>query len=100
MSYFEEYQRRLIDLIGIDEARKLVNNALVLITLGGNDFVNNYFLIPFTPRRLQYNIQDYTSFLIGEYKKILQVKIKYLTAENHMYYKFIIKLHFQYNFDV
>ncbi|KAL8101989.1 hypothetical protein AgCh_033769 [Apium graveolens] len=72
MDYFEEYQRRLIDLIGIDEARKLVNNGLVLITLGGNDFVNNYFLLPLTARRLQFNLQDYTSFLIGEYKKILQ----------------------------
>uniref|UniRef100_A0A166FK72 SGNH hydrolase-type esterase domain-containing protein n=1 Tax=Daucus carota subsp. sativus TaxID=79200 RepID=A0A166FK72_DAUCS len=72
--YFEEYQRRLISFIGIKEARKLVNNALVLITLGGNDFVNNYFLAPITPRRIQFNIQDYTTFLIAEYKKILQTE--------------------------
>ncbi|WOG85921.1 hypothetical protein DCAR_0105114 [Daucus carota subsp. sativus] len=70
--YFEEYQRRIISMIGIDEARRLVNNALVLITLGGNDFVNNYFLAPITARRLQFNLEDYTTFLISEYKKVLQ----------------------------
>ncbi|XP_074361086.1 GDSL esterase/lipase At4g28780-like [Apium graveolens] len=70
--YFEEYQRRLIGYIGLDEARKLVNNGLVLISLGGNDFVNNYFLAPVTARRLQFNLPDYTTFLVSEYKKILQ----------------------------
>ncbi|KAL8488301.1 hypothetical protein ACS0TY_024090 [Phlomoides rotata] len=72
LEYFEEYQKRVKSVIGEEQSRVLVNKALVLITLGGNDFVNNYFLTPITIRRLQYNLQDYSHYLISEYKKILQ----------------------------
>ncbi|KAG1362490.1 GDSL esterase/lipase [Cocos nucifera] len=41
--YFEQYQQRVSSLIGQAQTKQLVNQALVLITLGGNDFVNNYF---------------------------------------------------------
>ncbi|KAL3850032.1 hypothetical protein ACJIZ3_011914 [Penstemon smallii] len=72
LEHFHQYQRRVSSLIGEQQAQELVNKALVLITLGGNDFINNYFLAPITPRRLQFNIQDYCQYLISEYKKILQ----------------------------
>lgn len=60
-------------LIGEEQTERLVNGALVLITLGGNDYVNNYFFLPVTPRRLQYNLQDFSVYLISEYRKILMV---------------------------
>ena len=41
---FEQYQERLSAVVGAKRAKKVVNEALVLMTLGGNDFVNNYFL--------------------------------------------------------
>ncbi|TVU27717.1 hypothetical protein EJB05_19214, partial [Eragrostis curvula] len=44
--YFAQYQKRLSSLIGAEQTARLVNGALVLITLGGNDFVNNYYLVP------------------------------------------------------
>ncbi|XWS42619.1 hypothetical protein CRYUN_Cryun16bG0029300 [Craigia yunnanensis] len=50
---------------------RIVNDALVLITVGGNDFVNNYFLVPFSPRSLQFKLPDYVRYLISEYKKLL-----------------------------
>lgn len=68
---FEEYQRRLAAFVGDDMARQRVNQALVLITLGGNDFVNNYYLVPFSARSQQYEIHDYVPFIISEYKKVL-----------------------------
>ncbi|KAF8702971.1 hypothetical protein HU200_032475 [Digitaria exilis] len=58
---FQEYQQKLVAFVGEDVAAQVVNNALVLITLGGNDFVNNYY----------FAIQDYVPYLISEYKKIL-----------------------------
>ncbi|KAF8704180.1 hypothetical protein HU200_031675 [Digitaria exilis] len=58
---FQEYQQKLVAFVGEDAAAQVVNNALVLITLGGNDFVNNYY----------FAIQDYVPYLISEYKKIL-----------------------------
>ncbi|KAE8664703.1 GDSL esterase/lipase [Hibiscus syriacus] len=71
LQYFEEYQRRLADLVGIDEAQRIVSDALVLITVGGNDFVNNYFLVPFSARSRQFQLPDYVRYLISEYRKIL-----------------------------
>ncbi|TVU29036.1 hypothetical protein EJB05_20578, partial [Eragrostis curvula] len=47
------YQQKLSALIGEDQATQLVNQALVLITLGGNDFVNNYYLVPMSVRSRQ-----------------------------------------------
>lgn len=73
LEYFEQYQQRVSALIGEDQARRLVNNALVLITVGGNDFVNNYYLVPFSARSRQFALPDYVHYLISEYKKLLRV---------------------------
>ncbi|XP_050382625.1 GDSL esterase/lipase LTL1-like [Argentina anserina] len=71
LEYFEQYQTRVSALIGPDQTQSLVNDALVLITLGGNDFVNNYYLVPFSARSRQYSLPDYVVYLISEYRKIL-----------------------------
>lgn len=68
---FQQYQARVSALIGEEQTERLVNGALVLITLGGNDYVNNYFLTPVSARRLQYNLQDFSVYIISEYRKIL-----------------------------
>ncbi|KAJ1413825.1 SGNH hydrolase superfamily [Sesbania bispinosa] len=72
LEYFQEYQQRVSELIGPEQTERLVNGALVLITLGGNDFVNNYYLVPYSARSRQYNLPDYVKYLISEYKKILR----------------------------
>ncbi|KAH7865452.1 hypothetical protein Vadar_006899 [Vaccinium darrowii] len=72
LQYFQQYQQRVTGLIGSGQTKRLVNQALVLITLGGNDFVNNYFLVPYSARSRQYNLPDYVRYLISEYQKILQ----------------------------
>ncbi|XP_042423780.1 GDSL esterase/lipase At5g33370-like [Zingiber officinale] len=71
LEYFQEYQQKLSGLVGRTQAQRLVNGALVLITLGGNDFVNNYYLIPYSLRSRQFSLPDYVQYLIFEYKKIL-----------------------------
>ncbi|KAL6146868.1 PREDICTED: GDSL esterase/lipase At5g33370-like [Fragaria vesca subsp. vesca] len=71
LEYFEQYQTRVSALIGPDQTKSLVNGALVLITLGGNDFVNNYYLVPYSARSRQYSLPDYVVYLISEYRKIL-----------------------------
>ncbi|CAL9219536.1 unnamed protein product [Arabidopsis halleri] len=72
MEYFEQYQQRVSALIGPEATQQLVNQALVLITLGGNDFVNNYYLVPFSARSRQFALPDYVVYLISEYGKILR----------------------------
>ncbi|KAL4352531.1 hypothetical protein GQ457_06G018090 [Hibiscus cannabinus] len=71
LQYFQQYQQRVSALIGPEQTQRLVNEALVLITLGGNDFVNNYFLVPFSARSRQFALPDYVVYLIFEYRKIL-----------------------------
>ncbi|KAH7543351.1 GDSL esterase/lipase At5g33370 [Ziziphus jujuba] len=71
LDYFLEYQQRVSALIGRKQRRELVNRALVLITVGGNDFVNNYYLVPNSARSLQFSLPNYVEFLISEYRKIL-----------------------------
>ncbi|KAG0449556.1 hypothetical protein HPP92_027227 [Vanilla planifolia] len=71
LSYFEQYQDRVSSLVGPDQAQQLVNEALFLIALGGNDFVNNYYLVPYSARSRQYDLPDYVEYVISEYKKIL-----------------------------
>ncbi|XAR67645.1 Triacylglycerol lipase [Bertholletia excelsa] len=72
LANFVQYQQRVSALIGAAQAKQLVNQALVLITLGGNDFVNNYYLVPYSARSQQYSLPDYVKYLISEYQKILQ----------------------------
>lgn len=74
MQYFQQYQQRVSDIIGPQETQRLVNQALTLITLGGNDFVNNYYLVPFSARSRQFALPDYVVYLISEYRKVLTVR--------------------------
>ncbi|KAL8201975.1 hypothetical protein R6Q57_011122 [Mikania cordata] len=71
IEYLEQYKGRLGDIIGPDEALKVVNEGMVLISLGGNDFVNNYYLLPFSARSRQYTLPDYVPYLVSEYRNIL-----------------------------
>lgn len=75
LDYFDEYQHRVSALIGAEQARRLVRQALVLITVGGNDFVNNYYLVPFSARSRQFSLPNYVKYLISEYRKLLMVRI-------------------------
>lgn len=84
--YFEQYQQRVSALIGPEATQQLVNQALVLITLGGNDFVNNYYLIPFSARSRQFALPDYVVYLISEYGKILRVSTHKNITYNQLFY--------------
>ncbi|KAE8688493.1 GDSL esterase/lipase [Hibiscus syriacus] len=75
LQYFRQYQERVSALIGPQQTQRLVNQALVLMTLGGNDFVNNYYLVPFSARSRQIALPDYVVYIISEYRKILMVNL-------------------------
>ncbi|KAI3411659.1 Lipase_GDSL domain-containing protein [Psidium guajava] len=72
LKLFQKYQRRLGALIGPAQAQRQVNQALVLMTLGGNDWVNNYFLTPVSARSRQFTIPEFSRYLISKYKKVLR----------------------------
>ncbi|WKA08782.1 hypothetical protein VitviT2T_026473 [Vitis vinifera] len=49
----------------------LLFKALVLITLGRNDFVNNYYLVPNSTRSRQFILPNYVCYLISKCRKNL-----------------------------
>ncbi|KAL9257811.1 GDSL esterase/lipase-like protein, partial [Drosera capensis] len=67
---FEQYQEQLASLMGDESSQQRVNQALYLIVLGGNDFVNNYFL-PYSARPAQLDLPNFANLVISEYQKIL-----------------------------
>jgi len=74
LRYFQQYQSRVRRRLGGDgdATARLVRGALVLITLGGNDFINNYYLVPFSARSREMALPDYVRYLVAEYAKILR----------------------------
>ncbi|KAH9309295.1 hypothetical protein KI387_037206, partial [Taxus chinensis] len=70
IEHFEEYRNRLCELMGYQNARTMLNRAIVFITVGTNDFIANYFLQPTRPS--QYNVNDYQEFLVQTYSSYIQ----------------------------
>lgn len=63
MEYFKEYQNKLKAYAGTSKANSIIHEALYIISLGTNDFLENYYTIPH--RRAQYTIDQYQGFLLG-----------------------------------
>ncbi|CBI14930.3 unnamed protein product, partial [Vitis vinifera] len=53
----------------------LLFKALVLITLGRNDFVNNYYLVPNSTRSRQFILPNYVCYLISKCRKNLMKRL-------------------------
>ncbi|KAD4178783.1 hypothetical protein E3N88_27374 [Mikania micrantha] len=62
LEYFKEYQNKMRILFGAAEATKLLSEALYLISLGTNDFLENYYALPFRPT--VYSVEEYENFLL------------------------------------
>ncbi|GLJ15012.1 hypothetical protein SUGI_0245090 [Cryptomeria japonica] len=69
---FVQYKNRVAQILGVNETERLVAEGLMSITLGGNDYVNNYYLTPVSLRSIQYRLPDYTRLIVPEYEKILR----------------------------
>ncbi|CAN8247643.1 unnamed protein product [Cochlearia groenlandica] len=61
---FKTYIARLKGIVGDKKAMEIINNALVVISAGPNDFILNYYDIP--SRRVEYNnnISGYQDFVL------------------------------------
>ncbi|XP_057837749.2 GDSL esterase/lipase At5g33370 [Cryptomeria japonica] len=70
--YFIQYKNRVAQTLGAAAADRLVAQGLMSITLGGNDYVNNYYLLPVSARSVQYTLPAYTQLIVSEYKKYLR----------------------------
>eukprot|EP00250_Pteridium_aquilinum_P021055 c25017_g2_i1 orf=43-1239(+) len=68
ISYFEETLKELKELIGTDNTTKLVSNAIFSVTIGANDFINNYIsLVPNTLDPILLRPRAFIRLLITRY---------------------------------
>lgn len=63
VEYYKEYQTKLKAYQGKDKATETINESLYLISIGTNDFLENYFAFP--GRSSQYSVGLYQDFLAG-----------------------------------
>ncbi|KAF7146236.1 hypothetical protein RHSIM_Rhsim04G0083000 [Rhododendron simsii] len=63
-------KKKLKAYLGEDKAKQTLAQALYVMSLGTNDFLENYYTLP--DRRSQYNINQYQVFLIGIAMKFVE----------------------------
>ncbi|MBA0729262.1 hypothetical protein Golax_025965 [Gossypium laxum] len=61
LEYFREYKMRLRQLIGARKAENIIKNAVAVMSMGTNDFLQNYYLEPIRPK--QYTLEEYQNYL-------------------------------------
>ncbi|KAG8640542.1 hypothetical protein MANES_13G066148v8 [Manihot esculenta] len=63
LEFYKDYQRRLRGYLGESKASQTISEALHLISIGTNDFVENHYAFP--GRSAEYSITGYQNFLAG-----------------------------------
>ncbi|KAL5581765.1 hypothetical protein UlMin_014207 [Ulmus minor] len=63
VEYYKEYQNKLRAYLGKSKANRVIREALYLVSLGTNDFLENYYTFP--RRQSQFTIEEYQNFLVG-----------------------------------
>ncbi|GKV30792.1 hypothetical protein SLEP1_g39568 [Rubroshorea leprosula] len=62
LEYYKDYQRKLRDNVGKRMGNEIIREALYLMSLGTNDFLENYYIFP--TRRIRFTVSQYQDFLI------------------------------------
>ncbi|CAA7409777.1 unnamed protein product [Spirodela intermedia] len=61
LEYFEEFRERLRSFQGAEQAEVTLTEALYVISLGTNDFIENYYAIP--TRSSHFTVEQYQDFI-------------------------------------
>lgn len=70
VEYFKEYQHRLAKDVGSARAKHIVSNAAYIVSIGTNDFLENYYLMV-TGRFLEFSVSEYSDFLVARAEEFL-----------------------------
>lgn len=71
LEYFMHYKIHLSRLVGYDKAENIIRNAIVVLSMGTNDFLENYFLEPQRPK--QFSLDQYQNFLVSSMSHNVEV---------------------------
>ncbi|RDY01690.1 GDSL esterase/lipase [Mucuna pruriens] len=67
IEYFAHYKIHLRKLVGEARTEFITRNALYIISMGTNDFLQNYFLEPTRPK--QFSLQEFETFLLSRFTR-------------------------------
>ncbi|KAI3926280.1 hypothetical protein MKW98_028416 [Papaver atlanticum] len=56
LEYFKEYQKKLIAFVGQDKAIETIKESLYIVSVGTNDFLENYYFLP--GRSFQFTVDE------------------------------------------
>lgn len=63
VEYYKDYQTKLRAYLGDQKANTILTQSVYLISLGTNDFLENYYTMP--GRRSRFTIDQYQDFILG-----------------------------------
>ncbi|XP_042512285.1 GDSL esterase/lipase At2g04570-like [Macadamia integrifolia] len=67
---YKVYQKMLRRYLGVKKAKEIVREALYLMSIGTNDFLENYYIFP--GRSSEYTVEQYEDFLVGIAENFIQ----------------------------
>ncbi|KAL8130721.1 hypothetical protein V2J09_019876 [Rumex salicifolius] len=70
VEYYKEYQGRLKAYLGSEKANYIIREGLYLVSIGTNDFLVNYDILP--TRKAQYTLDEYADFLLDIAEKFIR----------------------------
>ncbi|KAH9312862.1 hypothetical protein KI387_027897 [Taxus chinensis] len=65
IDYFKDYMKKIIVLVGEEQATTILNEAIYFIVIGTNDFIANYYQFPI--RSAKFTLAQYTQILLDKY---------------------------------
>ncbi|KAL9241285.1 hypothetical protein vseg_015414 [Gypsophila vaccaria] len=66
---YKDYQQKLRAYVGEDKANYIIKEAVYLVSIGTNDFLENYYLLPTT--REKYTIQQFQDHLVDSAREFV-----------------------------
>ncbi|XP_010688929.2 GDSL esterase/lipase At2g42990 [Beta vulgaris subsp. vulgaris] len=70
IEYYKEYIEKLHAYVGEVKANEIITEAVYLVSMGTNDFLENYYLLPTT--QACYTIQEFEDHLVGLARKFVE----------------------------
>lgn len=71
LKYFAHYKRHLSMNIGAKKAAESIHNAVFVLSMGTNDFLQNYYVEP--TRSSQYTVDQYGDYLVSLFQGYIKV---------------------------
>ncbi|XP_022944104.1 GDSL esterase/lipase At2g30310-like [Cucurbita moschata] len=78
---FKNYTQRFEGIVGMDESKRIISRALVVVSAGTNDVLFNFYNDPI--KKLKYNISGYHDFLQSKLQSVVE-EIYHLGCSNIM----------------